>query len=93
MALPDMEKAAPALAGATISKYSRLGGTTFQTDTNFPCPRQCALFTAAPSGKFWQVKAIASSGETVRLGVFPNRRTALQAASLMAQIARARFLP
>ena len=60
-------------------------------------PRRClaqdVVFTAVPAGTLWQVKAIAPSGEVMRLGLFAHRADALWAACLMAEIAGARFLP
>jgi len=41
------------------------------------------LFTAVPSGRYWQVKAMSPDGDVARLGNFHDRLTALGSALLM----------
>jgi hypothetical protein len=92
LAPPDPTKANGACQGAA-AKIKACGEQSINPSRGGVQGRCDALFTARPRGTRWAIAAISPDGEAVKLGVFPHRTIALEAAAIMAGACGGRFLP
>jgi hypothetical protein len=80
---PDSRKARAGVPGLDWAVHSNSDWRALNSPLS--PTRQAPLFTARPRGTRWCVTAISSADETMNLGDFPSRGTALYAAHIMAQ--------
>jgi hypothetical protein len=82
-----------AVAGRDVSGDRHSGSIRSPLDSQSLSQRQTALFTARPRGTRWAVAAISPKGAAVKLGDFPRRAFALNAAAIMAGACGGRWCP
>jgi hypothetical protein len=81
-----------AVAGRGVGR-DRLRTFRDHLDSQSLASLQEPIFTAVPSGRYWQVKAMAPDGDVARLGNFRDRLTALGGAVLLSAQAGGTVVP